>query len=391
MDLLLWDEESASFDLSRLPKTVLPELIEFYKKLPFDDDDHQVGKQWFDMMSDLKGCDYLATSPNGGRPYELAPTIDNVAKVCSRLLINDHDNPPLWTSLEEMAQAWKKPLLNVYTDTLIHLSGDKEEVVQHEIATLQLADNPNSIEIRMRCDGELGFSAVTHLRQPRKMFEQTHINAFKNILKENSGKLNPCLNLLALSLISDERLLLNNKKQHDGSLLILDLLATPYGCDRRGVVTFFSKDGKKQSEIQRAFDLKEEQKSQNLLKNALYQICMLQHDDPKLCLALLVWILQESPKVIESSISSDSLEDTTVDTELELTILSLPVTILGNEVIHSLLWNNDWGMLRGRILSESVRLKSNKANILEIVLGELTFGELFSLALLLSSKRRTNK
>lgn len=65
-DLSLWDESTGSFDLSRLPPTASQELIDLYER-------QGGGERWFHGLSDLPGCDYLMTSPNGGKPYKLTP------------------------------------------------------------------------------------------------------------------------------------------------------------------------------------------------------------------------------------------------------------------------------------------------------------------------------
>ncbi|KAI2495810.1 hypothetical protein MHU86_18696 [Fragilaria crotonensis] len=51
-DLLLWDESTGTFDLSRLPPTATRELIDLYEQ-------QGDGERWFHVLSDLPGCDYL--------------------------------------------------------------------------------------------------------------------------------------------------------------------------------------------------------------------------------------------------------------------------------------------------------------------------------------------
>ena len=119
IDLLLWNEETASFKVNWLPPTARPELLALYQipssivstndstdtvpeSVDFmeeaeDRDDASLvraavagdGKDWFEMLSNMPDCDYLSTSPHG-KPYELTPTRSNMTKVVQRLLFPHH-------------------------------------------------------------------------------------------------------------------------------------------------------------------------------------------------------------------------------------------------------------------------------------------------------------
>ena len=54
-------------------------------------DDTLSGEAWFDLLSNLPGCVYLATSPNA-KPYELAPTMTNVSRVIRHLVFGKDDD-----------------------------------------------------------------------------------------------------------------------------------------------------------------------------------------------------------------------------------------------------------------------------------------------------------
>jgi hypothetical protein len=222
-DLILWDEGSGSFDLSRLPPNTSPALISLYQPplrsnsatndilgSEIDSDTGASsrislgGQEWFDLLSALPGCDYLETSPNGKR-YELAPTVESLSKVFYRLLHNsvkeeessspsnssrqqDHvrDQDPLvhqkadWTTLYDLAETWNaynpQHALHLQLDTVSHRSNVDNKVIEHEIATFQVEQGASALDLRMRCDWDdrSGLAAVTHLRQKRQDFGITN-------------------------------------------------------------------------------------------------------------------------------------------------------------------------------------------------------------------------
>jgi hypothetical protein len=402
MDLLLWDDDSGSFDLSRLPPTAAPELAAFYQKVSGqstednggfenDDDDkhHEIGKEWFDMLSGLPGCDYLATGPDNGKFYELAPTMESAAKVCHHLLVtgDSTSSQPMWTTLHDLSKAWNAQSLHVQSDTLLHRISSSKHTARHEIATLQLSSNPNCMELRMRCDWskQSGFSAVTHLRQRRNHLEQAQIQKFRHCLLQNDSD-SPIRRLLALSLSADDddvgQVHEANGNDDEMELFQLDLLSTPFGCDRRGVIVHEQdSDIQHQQHLQEEFIHGEHHVNCSLLKAALYRICDLQDQDPESCRMLLIWMLQESPVVVESSLPSTA--GTTFDRELELAILSLPTEILANEMVQQSLWNNNSGLLRGTLLAACAQFKSGKASLFDIIFGDLKPNEVISLVSLL--------
>jgi hypothetical protein len=96
---------------------------------------------------------------------------------------------------------------------------------------------------------------------------------------------------------------------------------------------------------------------------------------------MLIWMLQESPVVVESSLPYTA--DTTLDRELELAILSLPTEILAHEMAQQSLWNNNSGLLRGTLLAACAQFKSGKVSLFDITFGDLKPNEVISLVSLL--------
>ena len=206
IDYLLWDEQTGSFDTSRLPKaTASPILYQLYSPIVKGSDNRDVtkgssvitneahliatcrGQEWFNMLSDIPTCQYLSESPNAGS-YELTPTLRNVAKVIYQLLLNKH-NPKSkrrherkddsvdetmlvdgveeeWESLSQLQDMWSPEALLVTFDTLTEKGKMSHEIIVHEIANIKIPKRKNVIELRLRMDWQrnTGFATVTHFR-----------------------------------------------------------------------------------------------------------------------------------------------------------------------------------------------------------------------------------
>jgi hypothetical protein len=382
-DLLLWDDSTESFDLTRLAaSTTNPGLVQLYAGLQ-----EASGKQWFDMLSDIPGCDYLATSPSG-KSYELAPTITNISKVLCRLLQGDPNQPggrQDWTSLQDLSNVWTSNELHIHQNTLTHTLSTGT-VARHEIATLQVRQNPNVIELRMRCDWDKqsGFVAVTHLRQEQRLLKQSQINKLRSVImnRDGIGSLDDA-SLLALSLAlpSDagrSRLLFGEQKDtrdqfdidasdfcEDSTCLLFDLLSTRYGCDRRGLI-----DHNEDDQIEIIFQKKALSESRALLKEIISEICILSETAPSLARALLPWILRESPTVCESPV--DEYRRSVHDPDIEDMIFKLPQTLLSDPSIQLAIQMN-WAC-RGRAVVKWIQWQLGITSILEVV-GDLSLDD----------------
>lgn len=396
-------------DLSRLPPTASPKLVTFYKRLEQFRDDHNdevfdAGKEWFDMLIALSGCDYLAVGKDQGIPYELAPSMDNVARVCHTLLMKGDtldssmdlasSQTSEWRSLEDIAHGWTYgPRLYVQSDTLIH--GDTSSLggkaKKHEITTLQVEGNPNCIEIRMRCDWveKSGFSAVTHLKESKYISDNDErekspwscLRDASNSPFERIGK------LVALSRTGTTDMdLMPSVDNDDIELLLLELLATRFGCDRRGIVYCTShSDWKQQHEVQQEFDRQETKRNHLLLKQALHKICGLHIHDSELCKMLLVCFLQESGEVVEAS--KDSIVTMEVDEGLELMIASLPQDVLSSKAVQQAIWNCRSGIIRSKVLAACAELRSGTVSWWDVLLSDFSLGEVLSLISILHTSR----
>jgi hypothetical protein len=367
-----------------LPPSASPALINFYQNLSGKQD---VGQDWFDLMSDLPSCEYFARGSDNSQPYELAPTISNISQVSNQLLFGGkRDN---LKSLHDLSLVWSAHSLKTRTQKLIHKTNtDKsgDAVALHEFATLQLEGD--SIEIRMRCveSQKTGFCAVTHMRQSTKYFTDDQIRMLRRhciVPSAGSGRNPSALRILALALTPDIGLLqnpkreafINQERERSTTAIILDLMSTAFGCERRGIVA--NSDGN--SIAQEDFNHRELKTSRALLRLALYRICNLHKCDPIMCLILLKWILQESPVVVESpsTLLSDELSSD-FDEELEMMIIALPKETLGK--ISTSLYNNDWtGLIRGKVLAACASVISGESSLVDIFFSDdLSLSEKFA-------------
>ena len=346
IDLLLWDERTGRFQIDRLPPSALPELRHLYtidnqtnhngnngtiNGIP--DQQNQspavvdLGKEWHRMLSSIPDIDYLATSPHG-KSYELSPTIQNVAKVCQKLLypttlrttniendkneLTHKDKAELkqeqWTSLKQLQEAWNRNApheqqLQLALGTLKERAKVSGETLIHHVATMHLNQSSHAIEMRLRYDSwaNTGFSTVTHLRlygqhgsDPRqgkkdglflsdkqleslmRMFaqQQQHHQLTDDYDDEKQSNTAFWLIPLALSLMRDRGLLhsRNQNDKHNISLtpLVISLLSAPYGLDRRKLMQLAGTTGLEREDDAYPAALRE---SQNVLKIAVQKIC----------------------------------------------------------------------------------------------------------------------
>jgi hypothetical protein len=441
IDLLLWDDTTGKFDLSRLPNTAHSGLVNFYNKLHGEDkewflkscsDNNQhssdedvqhyfedtktgfkwigprssnmskdffIGKEWFELLSDLPGCDYFMKGKSG-KLYELAPTMENVAKVCQRLLFSNslYRMPAKeWSNLEELAKAWT-PIapLEVRSDTLLHRTSS-ETTAKHETATLKIPENPNCIEIRMRCDWEeeSGFCAVSHLRHFRNVLNTNQVKSLQQECQaaDQAGS-DPLIQLLSVLTAPGDSENFDHAKVSGNSLLVR-LLSTAFGCDRREIIQgsyeySLLEENDNNNNWREVFRHRELEKSQASLRSALHKACDLAQKDPESCEILLKWLLQESPTVIESS-SSVTLpqELSRADEDLERKLLSLSPQFWSSKVVEDALWNNKSGLIRGKILAAHARLQSGTDSLVEVLFSDdLSLRDVASLVSLTISNSR---
>lgn len=138
----------------------------------------KIGETWFNLLQNLKNCRYLSQSPNN-KPYELTPTIANVAIVSQHLLcggskasMDDCDKEELWTSLDDLANKWnsptkdnnsRRPNLQVESRRRAYRAALGEELIHQEISIVSLDGSHNAIELNL--NKKHGLATVTHLRK----------------------------------------------------------------------------------------------------------------------------------------------------------------------------------------------------------------------------------
>jgi hypothetical protein len=344
INLLLWDEHRGCFDLGRLPSTASPKLAELYDESihPFD----QSGDAWFQILSELSGCDYLATSPNG-RPYELAPTVANILRALQVLLFGDGSRitEPKWTTFQDLADTWKSGDLQVYESTLTHQSSTTGELLHHEFATLRLENSTSGIELRLRYNkaDNSGMSKVTHLQERHVLIDDEQFNTLLAPVNPISNK------VIGLALGGD--ILLEQGAESNVTNPVQELahiLGTPFGCDRRGLLT---------SDLGEPAQLGAMKESESILKSSIQEICQWSHSDELLGATLLPWLLSERPTVFEGKLPTDRVSDP----RIEDSMLGLPHSILGNNTVYEALEHN-WAV-HGRPLAAWARWNSGCSSI----------------------------
>ena len=398
MDLLLWDEQSGSFDLSRLPPTASPDLLSLYRP------ESKAGPQdWFNMLSDMPGCDYLTESPDG-RPYELTPTLSNVALVCQKLLYKTSDAAADadWTSLKDLQKRWKPSSqtrrsdsnrLNITFDTLSHRAAMSDDMIHHEIATLWFDDGKYAIELRLRLDRarNTGFATVTHMRQQQQSrLESNVVDQFHHAFLDARSNDSLALKTLALALsIGDHHhsapcspTLEDSENRFD---ILLDVLSTHYGPDRRYLMRIASTSDLEREENARKVATKE---SQDVLKAAITNVCHALNNNSEVenedisntMRGLLVWLLSETPTVVEELPVSRN-----PDPDIENAILSLPFAIVNDKATKSLV-KEHWAC-RGNALITLIQMRAGETSAFNL-LKNLSFSEMLSLASLYRTQNR---
>jgi hypothetical protein len=390
IDLLLWDETSASFDLSRLPATAVPELIDLYQPAaltpPEGCDDISEGpslmgggKEWFDLLSDIPGCDYLSSSPNG-RPYELTPTLRNMSKVCRRLLYNGGSlSTPIpvdedWHSLSSLKECWKGPEIQISFDKLTQKAQMSHDIHVFEIATIGIEGASSLIELRLRCDWarNTGFATVTHLRRfkDKDILDKDTINTVLNLNQGPLQKERIPLILLALALVGEKGLKVN--KEHCGVVgVVCALLAPKYGIDRREMMQLAATSDLEREEL--AYKQASRQ-SEEILKAATIQVCDFLltsqskdgHSDQyrDLGIHLLGWLMTENPQLDSSMSGTEFSARFLRDPEIEFKILGLPKVILTDVSCREIL---DAYWPRGKVLRNVVDWQIGKLSTLEVL------------------------
>ena len=431
---------------------------------------------------------YLLMTGNNNIPIE-----DDNDEINDR---NNH--PPMWTSLQELADYWSSvdgcsQQLFVRQDILRHEvaaggSSNRNKVIEHEVVYLH--HGGRAMELRLRCDWEQssGMAAVTHLIQPRSRGRSTpqrptidpkQVQKLLDVCYQrqehhshddtNTNDVNdPSLAMLCLALQStsfsrsyvsqgtkmddndsandnydgnfddDSCSATNNKNDYNRLPLLLSWLATPYGPDRRKIRLHFDQQQQSQPQQFMSFfdnDRQEAlQESQQLLKTRIIEACHLCRTYPKMGKILLVWLLQESPTVIEKSSesfssssfvtindddhggnnsvatatksivssSSSSIVPTVADIDgIEDAILSLPDSVLlpennNDELFEAIEWN--WALLRGRrgrSVSRVLRWKYGRISLLDLSRSAFSSSssirEMIDVAVLLVRQNKGNR
>ena len=325
-------------------------------------------KVWFEMLQNLPDCQYLSKSPLGN-PYELTPTLHNISSVVHLLLGGKSRTP--WTSLKDLERAWnnddfsssssssnssRRPKLHVSTRKVSHRPALADEMVHHEFATLFLDNASNGIELKL--DKAHAIATVSHFKRQSVDNHPFHDSERLSKLCDLTIHSNPSdpmqtpLRMMSLIMMRDlglqkstARPRFTSSRQEDGgndsfsqqSQLLLDVLAAPYGTQRRNLMEL-SVTSDLNMELQ-AYK-KATRESLAVLENAVIHTCQAlenltpnedstQHEE---LVALLTWLLSESPLV--------SLDPSLPERHLNSTGFALPDQTSGESSLTDEIWQS---------------------------------------------------
>lgn len=365
IDYMLWDDQEARFDVSRLPSSAAPELFALYETQSATEN----GQEWFDMLSDIPGCLYLSSTPSG-RPYELTPTLRNMAKVCRRLVYNDgslsklvgeHDD---WESLSTLQDEWGPQDLTISFSTFSEKAKMSPDIIVHEVALVKRKGSANAIEMRLRCDWarNTGFATVTHMRVQYEKIDGELLDRLLGMTLEEDEVQPVCL--LVLPLLADHGVL--HGSSHGNVLtLVLSLVASRYGVDRREMLHITATSDLEREELAYRKAYRE---SQQVLKSSILRVSNQATDEPtnidgRFELQLLNWVLSENPNMDTSM--DHLISQPHLDAEIEQALLRLPNNVKFRDSFKSQATRN-WA-IRGHIWEAVLNWRSNKKSLVDSI------------------------
>jgi hypothetical protein len=364
LNIILWDESRACFDLSRWPYRPSDELVQLYG--PEQQQGHHrpvvdMGQLWFNVLSNRPGCDYLAVSPQG-QAYELTPTMANVARVVQQLLLGgglDHAGTE-WTTLEELARTWNDarrantPRLTVTSSQRSFRPPLSDQLVHEEHATLFFDGSKYGITIKL--DQRREFATVAHVRLRTDRIDEGLLTRLRQVSLQNPTDVT--WTLLCLAIMGDHGL--GQKEDDDAAptrstschhdenasrmAVMMDLLAAPFGPDRRELMELA---GTSDLEVEDRAHAQALRMSRNVLAQSVARVCGERNLEESLREDLLSWLLQESPCVLPEQAGKRLSYDPRVEDEL----LRLSPAALARLALKS----GDWACRDGAALAHVVQ------------------------------------
>lgn len=133
IEILIYDPSQRRFEHSRLPRTTLLSVRNFFVDLAagkFAAHSGLASQAWYPICQELPVCEYLVRAP-GGEKYELKPTMQNLSRALGSLLWPEDRGISRWTRLEDAAQQWNStqafPRTNVAEKRVLHRSLTNED------------------------------------------------------------------------------------------------------------------------------------------------------------------------------------------------------------------------------------------------------------------------
>jgi len=230
-DLLLFDPEQLLWVPSRLPPTASPALLAFYQAIPGDVT--KASQDWYNLCQELRGCDYIEKTPQG-EPYELFPSLPNVAKAAGALLGQE------WTSLQQFEDGWnalrkndQMALLTIQASQAMSRNLLNDEKALREMAEFKLGMNHHFIRICL--EGTRHFASVTHCQISnvwRDEVKELHMQAFLTSSPTPSSSARCLQSLWPLVLGSSMLAHLQQQQQRQQVQSVYSILCAPLNTDR---------------------------------------------------------------------------------------------------------------------------------------------------------------
>lgn len=232
MDFILFNPSSSTFDLSRLPSTASPQLRAFYEQ--FESKNELIRSQeWFNMCQELDGCEYISTTPDGLRQYELFPSLNNMFNCLARVM-----GRPDWGQggMRSFISGWNSHLPQ---DEKYALRGEErremfraalsDESRRREIACLKFASSSHYLELTL--EGAHRLATAKHGRSTsNKWLMETRADHAKAFLRSKGNHV--LASAFWPSLLEDTLLLSPQEELNASGLECQAILCTRWGNDR---------------------------------------------------------------------------------------------------------------------------------------------------------------
>jgi len=238
IDLLLYDADRDSFDLSRLPSSANKELRAFYEGFTRFTDELTRSRAWFSLCQEIPGCEYISETDGGRIKYELFPSIKNVISCIGHLL----GRPEWGHDLKAFAQGYESfrrerggeaSSLEITERREMFRAALAEESRRREIMTVGFVSSPHYLEITL--EGAHRLATVKHCRRSQgKWVQESRPSHLRRMLSSHPNQSSYLLrSVFWPAFLQDSALLGMDVGHTNPATSVLAILSTRWGHDRR--------------------------------------------------------------------------------------------------------------------------------------------------------------